>query len=88
MSMARSQLRNIIDSGRSIALDCYAIGKTIGDDESVGKLFKTDVMNKTVVFKRFEGNDAAAEGPVRIDTTVYFPYAGKKIAKQKTKRDD
>lgn len=74
MSMARSQLRNIIDSGRSIALDCYAIGKSIGDDEQVGRLFKTDVMNKTVVFKRFEGNDAGAEGPVRIDTTVYFPY--------------
>jgi hypothetical protein len=74
MSMARSQLRNIIDSGRSIALDCYEIGRTIDDEDPVGRLFKTDVMNKTVVFKRFEGNAAGAEGPVRIDTTVYFPY--------------
>ncbi len=74
MSMARSQLRNIIESGRSIALDCYAIGKSIGDDDPVGKLFKTDVMNKTVVFKRFEGTDSTADGPAKIDTTIYFPY--------------
>ena len=74
MSMARSQLRNIIDSGRSIALDCYAIGGSIADDDPVGKLFKTDVMNKTVVFKRFEGGGSDENGPVRIDTTVYFPY--------------
>jgi hypothetical protein len=74
MSTARSQLRNIIKSGRSIALDCYAIGKTIGDDDPVGKLFKTDVMNKSVVFKRFEGIGVNSEEPVRIDTTVYFPY--------------
>ncbi len=74
MSMARSQLRNIIESGRSIALDCYAIGKTIDDNDPVGKLFKTDVMNKTVIFKRFEGTGPASEGPPTIDTTIYFPY--------------
>ncbi len=44
MSDNRSQLRNIIESGRSIALDCYAIGKSISDDDSVGKLFKNEVL--------------------------------------------
>ena len=79
MSKARSQLRNIIDSGRSIALDCYAIGKTIGDKDPVGRLFKTDVMNKTVVFKRFQGNAKKPDELVKIDTTVYFPYDFDKV---------
>lgn len=79
MSKARSQLSNIIDSGRSIALDCYAIGKTIGDKDPVGRLFKTDVMNKTVVFKRFQGNAKKPDELVKIDTTVYFPYDFDKV---------
>ena len=74
MSNARSQLRNIIDSGRSIAIDCYAIGKTIDDKEKIGRLFKTDVMNKTVVFKRFQSGGKRKDGPITVDTTVYFPY--------------
>lgn len=74
MSNARSQLRNIIDSGRSIAIDCYAIGRTIDAKDKIGRLFKTEVMNKTVVFKRFQSNSGKRkDGPNSIDTTVYFP---------------
>lgn len=79
MPSARSQLRNIIDSGRAIAIDCYAIGKTIDNEDPVGRLFKTDVMNKTVVFKRFLGDDKPKDGAVAIDTTVYFPYDFDKV---------
>ncbi|MDD9903340.1 MAG: hypothetical protein OXT06_07220 [Rhodospirillaceae bacterium] len=80
MSNARSQLRNIIDSGRSIAIDCYAIGRTIDTKDKIGRLFKTDVMNKTVVFKRFQsGGSKRKDGPISIDTTVYFPYDFDKV---------
>ncbi|MDD9918659.1 MAG: hypothetical protein OXT01_28760, partial [Rhodospirillaceae bacterium] len=80
MSNARSQLRNIIDSGRSIAIDCYAIGRTIDTKDKIGRLFKTDVMNKTVVFKRFQsGGSKRKDGPISIDTTVYFPHDFDKV---------
>lgn len=84
MSDARSQLRNIIASGRSIAIDCYAIGRTIDKKDSTGRLFKTDVMNKTVVFKRFQrtnsnAKDKRKDGPITVDTTVYFPYDFDKV---------
>ena len=74
MSGNRSQLRNIIESGRSIALDCYTIGKTISDDDPVGKLFKNDIMNKSIIFKRFEAAESSFEQKSKVDTTVYFPY--------------
>lgn len=74
MSDNRSQLRNIIESGRSIALDCYAIGKTISDDDPIGKLFKNEIMNKSIVFKRFEAAEPDSGRKSKVDTTVYFPY--------------
>ena len=52
--MDRSQIRNLIESGRAAALDCYSIGKTIPDDDPVGTLFKTDILNKSVILKRYE----------------------------------
>lgn len=72
--MDRSQLRNMIESGRAIALDCYAIGKTIPADASIGMLFKTDVMNKSVLLKRYEPSLPTARQPVIVSTVVYFPY--------------
>lgn len=64
----------MIDSGRAIALDCYAIGQTIGPDDSVGMLFKTDIMNKSVLIKRYEPALPTARQPVVVTTRVYFPY--------------
>ena len=72
--MNRSQLRNVIESGRAIALDCYSIGKEIPADDPVGKLFETDILNKSVLLKQFEKALATARQPVIISTLVYFPY--------------
>ena len=72
--MDRTQLRNIIDSGRAIAMDCHAIGKTIPEDDPKGKLFMTRVMNNSVLLKRYEPALKTARQPVIVTTVVYFPY--------------
>ncbi len=64
----------MIESGRAIALDCYAIGKSIAADDPVGMLFKTDIMNKSVLMKRYEPALPTARQPVVVNTLVYFPY--------------
>lgn len=77
--MDRSQLRNMIDSGRAIALDCHAIGQSIPDDDPVGKLFKTRVMNDSILMKRYEPARETARQPVVVTTVVYFPYDSKNV---------
>ena len=72
--MDRSQLRNMIESGRAIALDCYAIGKSIPADDPIGQLFQTDLLNKSVLIKRYQPALATARLDVHVDTVVYFPY--------------
>jgi len=72
--MDRSQLRNMIASGRAVALDCYEIGSEIPAADPVGQLFKTRVMNNSVILKRFEPALATARQPVVVTTVVYFPY--------------
>ena len=72
--MNRSQLRNIIESGRAIALDCHSIGKEIPAGDAVGKLFETDILNKSVLLKQFEKSLPTARQPMIINTLVYFPY--------------
>ncbi len=52
--MDRTHLTNLLDSGRAVALDCYAIGKEISDDDPIGRLFETDILNKSVILKRYE----------------------------------
>jgi hypothetical protein len=44
----------MIDSGRSVALDCYAIGSKISNDDPIGRLFQTDILNKSVILKQYE----------------------------------
>lgn len=72
--MNRSQLRNMIESGRAIALDFYAIGKAIPTDDPVGVIFKTDVLNKSFLIKQFEKSLPTARQPMSVSTLVYFPY--------------
>jgi hypothetical protein len=72
--MDRSQLRNMIGSGRSIALDCFAIGEKIPEDDPIGRLFKTDIMNKSVILKRYDSALPTARQPVNVTTVIYFPY--------------
>ncbi|MBL4721757.1 MAG: hypothetical protein JKY20_11585 [Alphaproteobacteria bacterium] len=64
----------MIESGRAIALDCYAIGKSIEADEPIGKLFSTDIMNKSILMKRYEPALSTARQDILINTVVYFPY--------------
>jgi len=52
--MNRSQLRNMIQSGRAVALDCYAIGKSVEKEEKEKLLFQNDLLNKSVILKRYE----------------------------------
>ena len=72
--MNRSQLHNMIQSGRAVALDCYAIGKSIDADDAVGQLFTNDLLNKSVILKRYEPSLATDPRSVLVNTIVYFPY--------------
>lgn len=72
--MDRSQLRNMIDSGRAIAMDCHAIFTSIAPDDPVGPLFRNRVLNNSVLLKRFEPALRTARQPVIVTTVVYFPY--------------
>ena len=72
--MDRAQLRNMIASGRAVALDCYEVGNEIQPDDPIGLLFKTRIMNHSVILKRFEPALATARQPVVVTTVVYFPY--------------
>jgi hypothetical protein len=72
--MDRSQLRAILGSGRAIALDCHAIGGAIPDSDPVGRIFQTDILNKTVLLKRFEPALSTARLDLNVGTVVYFPY--------------
>jgi len=44
----------MIDSGRSVALDFYAIGSKVLDDDPIGLLFQTVILNKSVILKQNE----------------------------------
>ena len=72
--MNRTQLRNLIDSGRAIAMDCYAIGRKIDPEDTPGPLFQTDILNKTVILKRYENTGKARLSDAVVDTIVFFPY--------------
>lgn len=72
--MDRSQLRNMIDSGRAIAMDCHAISKSIPPDDPIGMLFQNRVLNNSVLMKRYEPALRTARQPVIVTTVVYFPY--------------
>ena len=43
-------------------------------DDPIGLLFKTRIMNHSVILKRFEPALATARQPVVVTTVVYFPY--------------
>lgn len=72
--MNRSQLRNLIDSGRAIVLDCYGISNQIDPEDEVGLLFETDILNKSVILKRYESSASNGRPETLVDTIVYFPY--------------
>lgn len=78
--MDRTQLTNIIDSGRSVALDCYAIGQNINGDDPVGHLFQTDILNKSIVLKQYEKVKPAATKSKILDPNLVKQYGGARSA--------
>lgn len=55
-------------------MDCHAIGGAIPDSDPQGRLFQTDILNKTVLIKRFEPALSTARLDLNVSTVVYFPY--------------
>ena len=72
--MERSQLRNMIDSGRAIAMDCHAISSAVPDDDPIGKMFQTRLLNNSVLLKRYAPAPEKSQQAVKVSTVVYFPY--------------
>lgn len=72
--MNRTQLRNMIQSGRAVALDCYAIGKSVEKEDKEKLLFKNGLLNKSVLLKRYEPGLPTDPHSVMVNTIVYFPY--------------
>ncbi len=74
--MDRTQLTNLIDSSRSVALDCYGIGRNIDLDDPVGHLFQTDALNKSIVLKQYEKVQPAAAKSKIFDAEFLKEYGG------------
>ena len=72
--MNRTPLRNLIYSGRAIAMDCHAIEREIDPEDKPGPLFQTDISNKTVILKRYANSGKARLSDAVVGTIVYFPY--------------
>ena len=72
--MERSQLRNMIDSGRAIAMDCHAIGRSVPEDDPVGHLFESRLLNNSILIKRYEPGPEKKRDDVKVSTVIYFPY--------------
>jgi hypothetical protein len=64
----------MIQSGRAVALDCYAIGKSVEKEDKEKLLFKNDMLNKSVLLKRYEPAMPTDPQSVLVNTVVYFPY--------------
>lgn len=78
--MDRTELTNVIDSGRSVALDCYAIGGDIPDGDPVGRLFDTDILNKSVILKQYERIQPKATKSTMFDAEFLKQFGGGKKA--------
>ena len=66
----------MIDSGRSVALDCYAIGRKIPEDDPVGPLFKTEILNKSIVLKQYEKVQVNSGESKMFDAAFLEQYGG------------
>ena len=74
MPMDRSQLGQIIDAGRSSALNCLAIGQTVPDADPIGKLFRNEALNRAMFFKVMEQITSLHHTVSIVQTLIYFPY--------------
>ena len=57
-------------------MDCHVIGRKTDPEDKPSPLFQTDLLNKTVILKRYENTGKARLSDAVVDTIVYFPYEG------------
>jgi hypothetical protein len=74
MPMDRAQLAQIIDAGRSSALNCLAIGQSITDGDPIGKMFRNEALNRCMFFKVMEQITSLKNTISIVQTLIYFPY--------------
>lgn len=74
MPMDRFQLKQVIDAGRSSALNCLAIGNTIPDNDPTGKMFRNDTLNGAMFCKVMEQITSLHHTISIVQTLIYFPY--------------
>jgi hypothetical protein len=74
MPMDRAQLAQIIDAGRSSALNCLDIGRSIPDTDRVGRMFRNEALNRCMFFKVMEQITSLKNTISIVQTLIYFPY--------------
>lgn len=74
MPMDRFQLSQIIDAGRSSALNCLEIGNAIPADDPTGKMFRNEALNRSIFFKVMEQITSLHHTISIVQTLIYFPY--------------
>lgn len=74
MPMDRAQLGQIIDAGRSSALNCLEIGATIPADDPIGKMFRSQALNRSMFFKVMEQITSLHNTISIVQTLIYFPF--------------
>lgn len=74
MPMDRDQLGQIIDAGRTSALNCLEIGKTIPADDPIGLMFRNEALNRSTFFKVMEQITSLHHTISIVQTLIYFPY--------------
>lgn len=74
MPMDRDQLEKIIDAGRSSALNCLDIGKSIPRADPIGKMFRNEALNRSLFFKVMEQITSLHHTISIVQTLIYFPF--------------
>lgn len=74
MPMDRFQLEQVIDAGRSSALNCLEIGSTIPAGHPIGRMFQNEALNRAMFFKVMEQITSLHHTVSIVQTLIYFPY--------------
>lgn len=74
MTLARAELKQIIDSSRALAFNCHDIGSRIAPDDDTGKLFNNKLLNDTLFIKSMEREERGPAPFLKMRTLIYFPY--------------
>ncbi|NNE83670.1 MAG: hypothetical protein HKN28_06835 [Alphaproteobacteria bacterium] len=80
MTLARAELKRIIDSSRALAFNCHDIGSRIASDDDAGKLFNNKLLNNTLFIKSMERDERGPVSILKMRTLIYFPYDLSEVA--------